>query len=139
PELTALVGRVATFDPAAVGTLYVRGCFRCGRPLPEVAVAPPPEGEAMSTWAQERPCACPEPRAVRMFDWPRSRALGVSRLVKHVALDRSGNDTAEWHDPMAARQLLAKVYGLTSDANVQVNVAQLGSMSIEELKAIVSG
>jgi hypothetical protein len=100
-ELISLIGGVAKFDPAVLGTLYVDS----------------PNG--------------------RRFDWTRARQLGVSRYVKHVALDRSGNETAEWLDVHRARELLAKVSGLTSDAtNVQVNI---DTMSIDELKAIISG
>lgn len=100
-ELISLIGGVAKFDPAVLGTLYV------------------------------------ETDQGRRFDWKRARQLGVSRYVKHVSLDRSGNETAEWMDVHRARELLAKVSGLTSDAtNVQVNI---DTMSIDELKAIISG
>ena len=73
----------------------------------------------------------------RRVDWDEARRRGVSRLIKHVSLDRSGNETIEWVDPQRALDLLAKVSGLTSDAtNVQVNI---DTMSIDELKAIISG
>ena len=126
-ELLADLAATARLDPATIGECYVVARKCCGMPA---------AGESDGPDAPVCRCAHPA-ESVRRFDWARAQALGVSRLVKHVALDRQGNETAEWYDRMAAIGQLVKVYGMASDAtNVQVNVSTL---SIEELRAIAEG
>lgn len=142
-ELISDLSATARLDPATIGTLYLQVRQCCG--LPDAPAGNPPgTGIPPAHTGGESPgvhcyCQCPHPKGEvrRRFDWQRAQSLGVSRHVKHVALDRSGNETAEWHDPTAARALLARIHGLTAEgSSVQVNVT---TMTIDELRAIVNG
>jgi hypothetical protein len=114
-RVVAEVARMATLEPAEIGTLYVMVGRECRRD-------------------HEGPCGAPCGPLVRRFDWDGAKARGVSRAVARVRLDRTGNETAEWHDPMQALALLAKVHGLTSEStHVHVDVSTLSIAELQEL------